>query len=270
VLALTLLIPWITSQTVFTSEFLSAPPVKGSGASHDGLETEARTDPVKPALREGSYPWYDPDTDRVKPIWMAKRPWQKWIGQQLENLAKAFEKFLSRFHFGRLSGGGVSGELIMTTVFLAALIAFLVVLVGLWSRRELSAADRSGDGSSLGRAARLADLPEGVRPGSVDPWSEALRRRAAGDLGGATVCLFAYQLLTLDQLSLIRLAPGRTGRQYVQTIRDPRFVDSLEATLSLFEDVYYGRKLPTLEAFEAVWKRAQVFQERRGLVGASR
>jgi hypothetical protein len=263
VMALTLLVPWTASQTVPTSESLSAPSATGSG-------TATQADPVKPALREGSYPWYDPDTDRVKPIWRAKRPWQKWIGQRLENLAKAVEKFLSRFRFGRLSGGGVSGELIMTTVFLAALIAFLVVLVGLWSRRGLSAADRSGDGSVIGRSARLADLPEGVRPGSGDPWSEALRRRAAGDLGGAIVCLFAYQLLTLDKLGLIRLAPGRTGRQYVQTIHDPQFVDSLEATLGLFEDVYYGRKLPTLEAFEAVWRRAQVFQERRGLAGASR
>jgi hypothetical protein len=97
-----------------------------------------------------------------------------------------------------------------------------------------------------------------------------LRRRAAGDLSGAIVCLFAYQLLRLDQMGLIRLAPGRTGRQYVQAIHDPDFIDSLEATLGLFEDVYYGRKLPTLEAFEAVWRSAQVFQERRGVAGATR
>ncbi len=158
----------------------------------------------------------------------------------------------------------------MTAVFLAALIAFLVVLAILWSRRDFSAADRSAGGSSVGTAAQLANLPEGLRPGSGDPWAEALRRRAAGDLGGAIVCLFAYQLLRLDQMGLIRLAPGRTGRQYVQTIHDPEFVDTLEATLGLFEDVYYGRRLPTLEAFEAVWRSAQVFQERRGAAGATR
>ncbi len=222
------------------------------------------------ALREGNYPWYDPGTDGVRPIWASKRPWLKWLGRRWDEFVKALERALKGFQFGGSSGVGVSGDLIMTAVFLAALIGFLVVLAVLWTRRDSSAADRSADGSAVGRAARLTDLPEGVRPGSGDPWAEALRRRAAGDLGGAIVCLFAYQLLSLDQMGLIRLAPGRTGRQYVQTIHDPRFADSLEATLGLFEDVYYGRKLPTLEAFEAVWRSAQVFQERRGVAGASR
>jgi hypothetical protein len=158
----------------------------------------------------------------------------------------------------------------MTAVFMAALVAFLLVLVSLWARRDLFASERSTGGSSIGNQARLADLPEGVRPGSGDPWAEALRRRAAGDLAGAVVCLFAYQLLVLDQMGLIRLTPGRTARQYVQTIRDPRFLSSLELTLGLFEDVYYGRRMPSQQAFEAVWRSAQVFQERRSLVGASR
>jgi len=233
------------------------------------LRVEDSADAAKAALREGGFPWYDPDTDRVKPIWTPKRPWLKWIGDRLEIMAKAVDKFWRRFHFGGTPGLAGAGELPMTAVLLAALLAFVVVLIALWSRREYTAADRSGDPSSVGREARLSDLPEGVRPGSSDPWSEALRRRAAGDLGGAVVCLFAYQLLTLDQMGLIRLAPGRTGRQYVQKIHQARMVDSLEATLALFEDVYYGRKLPTLEAFEAVWKLALEFRERRGVAASA-
>jgi hypothetical protein len=238
-------------------------------AQHDPAAADP-PDPVKTALRTGSYPWYDPATDRIKPIWTPKQPWQKWIGKKLENLAEAVRKFLSRFHLRGIPGLSGLGELPMTAVLLAALIAFVIVLVRLWIRRDFLAPDKPGAGHSIGRAARLSDLPEGVRPASGDPWSEALRRRSAGDLGGSVVCLFAYQLLTLDQLGLIRLVPGHTGRQYVQRIREPHLVDSLESTLTLFEDVYYGRKLPTVEAFEAVWKRALDFRERRGLAGASR
>ena len=48
---------------------------------------------------------------------------------------------------------------------------------------------------------------------------------AAGDLAGAVICLFAHQLLSLDQLGLIRLVPGRTGRQYLQVVRDRELVE---------------------------------------------
>ena len=116
--------------------------------------------------------------------------------------------------------------------------------------------------------ARIADLPEGIRPEDGDPWAEAKRRRAAGDLAGAVVCLFAYQLLVLDQLGLIRLAPGRTGRHYVQSLRDRELIDSVGATLGLFEDVYYGRRAPTTQAFDSVWLRGLAFHERRRTLGA--
>src|SRR5262249_39682486 len=102
------------------------------------------------------------------------------------------------------------------------------------------------------------------------PSTEALRRRAAGDLAGAIVCLFAHQLLSLDQLGLIRLGPGRTGRQYVHGLRDRELVDSIGETLNLFEQVYYGNQVPAAPAFERAWSRAQKFEERRGLLGASR
>ena len=78
----------------------------------------------------------------------------------LENLAKAVDKFLSRLSFGRGAGRGISGELTMTAVFLAALIAFLVVLGILWSRRDFSAADRSARGSLVGRAAGWPIFPK--------------------------------------------------------------------------------------------------------------
>jgi hypothetical protein len=170
---------------------------------------------------------------------------------------------LKKFNFGDGRGLAISGEMIATVALLAALLAFFVLIVGLWVRRGPGGGATESGRVNLGRSARLADLPEGIRPGAGDPWEEAQRRRAAGDLAGAIVSLFAHQLLTLDQLGLIRLAPGRTGRHYVQGLRDRELGDSVRATLGLFEDVYYGRRSPTVEAFESVWERAAVFQDRR-------
>jgi hypothetical protein len=231
----------------------------------ESIHHRSSASPVRQALREGSYPWYDPESDRVKPVGLS------WLSERLAQWGKAIGRFLDRLHFGRMPKLGTTGDSIGTMLLLAVLVAFFIALLVLWFRLEgMSMADDSGQRARLGTAARLAQLPEGIRPGGDDPWAEALARRAAGDLAGAVVCLFAHQLLTLEELGLIRLAPGRTARQYVQALRDPDFLDSLVATQGLFEDVYYGRRRPSLEAFETVWSRAEAFQERRSLLGALR
>ena len=107
-------------------------------------------------------------------------------------------------------------------VLLAALVAFFAwhrSCSGFAVERVRSAIEKRVE-SGWERLLGWATFPKGIRPGDGDPWAEAQRRRAAGDLSGAIVCLFAHQLLTLDQLGLIRLAPGKTGRHYVQRLRD--------------------------------------------------
>ena len=165
--------------------------------------------------------------------------------KRMDALFEAIGKFLSRLNFGGARGISVSGDWIGTVILLTALAVFLASIFWLWRRRMSGTADGESARAKLGTAARLADLPEGIGLGDGDPWAEAERRRAAGDLAGAVVCLFAHQLLCLDQLGLIRLVPGRTGRQYLQVLRDRELADSLGATLRLFEDVYYGRRRPT-------------------------
>jgi hypothetical protein len=223
--------------------------------------------PVREALRAGKYPWYDAGADRVQPVWPARLSWLKWLDKKFRTFFDAIARFFYRFKIGPRGGFPISGNLIATVLLLAALVAFFFCLFILWMRREGGGVGSAGRRETVGTAARSGDLPEGIRPGDGDPWAEAQRRRAAGDLSGAIISLFAHQLLTLDQLGLIRIAPGKTGRHYVQGLRDRDLVDSLRATLSLFEDVYYGRRSPTQGAFELVWKRALVFQERRRALG---
>jgi len=253
------------------TEVATASSVAGSTLRSFG-DLDPTAGPIKEALREGKYPWYDPEADRVQPVWPARLAWLKWLSKRLESFYDKVLKFFDKFKLGRGREISISGDSIGTLVLLAALVLFFVSLVVLWIRRESGLARGESARGRLGTSARLGELPEGIRPGDGDPWAEAVRRRAAGDRAGAVVCLFAHQLVSLDQLGLIRLAPGRTGRHYVRALRDQEFVDSLGATLRLFEDVYYGRRLPTVQAFDSVWNRALVFQERRRVLsaGASR
>jgi hypothetical protein len=189
---------------------------------------------------------------------------QKTLRSSLDAIFRSVDRFIPR----GAGGGPISGNAIATALLLAALMAFFAVLVFLWLRRDDGRAPADAPLARLGGAARMDDLPEGLRPGAGDPWDEAKRRRAAGDLSGAIVALFAHQLLTLDRLGLIRLSPGKTGRHYVYGIRQHPMLEAPRATLPLFEDVYYGQRSPSRAAFERVWKGALDFQDRCRSLGA--
>jgi hypothetical protein len=250
-----------------TAERQSPSPTAIAGT---GQGAHAQRSPVKEALRKGSYPWYDAQADRLQPVWPPRISWLNWLSKRIEAILDAIDRFLRRLHLGSMPGDGISGNALSTILLIALLAAFFMLLVALWFRLDPGLRQRRLDQAKLGTATRLAELPEGIQPESGDPWAEALRRRAAGDLAGAVICLFAHQLLCLDQMGLIRLVPGRTGRQYVSGLREKELADWARATLGLFELVYYGRRTPTPAAFEAVWIRALAFQERRAAWGASR
>ena len=248
-----------TSSSIATvADSLARPPSKSRVA----------TGPIKRALREGNYPWYDSEADKLRPVWPTKIGWLDWIMKRIEAFARAIRKFLSRLNWGGPRGISMSGDWIATVILLTRVALFLTSVFWLWRRRMSGTADGESAQATLGTANRLSDLPIGNWLSDGDAWVEAQRRRAAGDLAGAVICLFAHQLQSLEQLGLIRLVPGRTGRQYLQVVRNQELANSLGATLRLFEEVYYGRKRPTTQAFESVWNRALLFRERGRLLGA--
>jgi hypothetical protein len=201
---------------------------------------------VRSALGKGSYPWYDPQKDAVKPMALPPVP----------EPARA-----SSSNPGAL---GALGNLISIVGFLIALVVLLGVLLWFWKIYEPSGEDLPVSSKGRGEPSRVESLPAGMRREfeSSDPWEEALRRRARGDLAGAVVCLFAHQLLTLSRLGLVRLAPGRTGRQLLRSVADVEFRGLVQPTLRQFEAVYYGHRTPSPEEFAEVWQGAEAFERR--------
>jgi hypothetical protein len=236
--------------------------VQKTGAA-SGLGSPAHaSDPVREALRDGQYPWYDAGADRGRPVWPARTSWLEWVRQKLRSIGKAIDRI-----FFPAGGAGspvrVRGDWLGTILLSTVLATFFMFLVMLWVRREPFGVATNASRARPGTSELLAQLPEDLKPGLDDPWAEAQRRRLAGDFAGAVIHLFAHQLISLHRVGLIRLLPGWTGRQYVRWLRDPVLVDSLGATLLLFEEIYYGHRLPSAEAFEQVWSRAQALEDRR-------
>jgi len=219
--------------------------------------------PVRTVLKEQAYPWYDGEKDQVKPLLPDPSSWTS-------RLEKGFDSFLdwldrrSGKSAGEASGanrGSLRGVL-ATVLFVASGCVLVVMLWRLWRIHAPRATSHQDHVARIGDAARIAGLAPGVAMEGIDPWAEAVRRRAAGDSAGAVIWLFLDQLLSLQRAGLIRLTPGRTARQYASGLDDPLLGDGLRATLAVFEEVYYGHRLPGPEELERVWSRAEALRRR--------
>jgi hypothetical protein len=225
-----------------------------AATADDEAESSVRT-----VLRQEGYPWYDIQTDQVNPLVTEQPKWATGLGDRLKAFFEWLGKLWGKLPRGPRIGTGGAVPMILFMVFGSAL---LVLLWHLWRLYEPRPAGAGDAAAHVGSVARLAGLAPGAFPEDADPWTEALRLRAAGDAAGAVIWLFLYQLLALRRLGLIRLAPGRTARQYVLAVNDTQLRDGLRATLALFEEVYYGRRKPTPQALESIWSRALAFRSR--------
>lgn len=218
---------------------------------------------VDAALARGGYPWCESTHGKTsfRSVLPEKLGWLDWF----LGLLVRFLAWLGQFFNwgGSVSVGQGVGNVLVTIVAAIGLGVLLALLLALWRRYEPEPTDEPALAARLARVSgRIEALPAGVRPETLDPWAEAVACRRRGDYARAIVCLFAHQLLTLDRRRLVRLTPGRTGRQLVRTIDDRPLRGCVEATLALFERVYYGHFVPSAEVFEAVWVMAEDFERR--------
>ena len=128
-------------------------------------------------------------------------------------------------------------------ILLIALVALLIrMFLGPASLRPGViglAATRDGVASDADRVERL---PFPVQRPQTDLLGEARRHYEAGDYVEAIIYLFSHQLVYLDKHDLVRLAKGKTNRQYLREMKSHRgIVRILSDTMLAFEDVFFGR-----------------------------
>jgi hypothetical protein len=232
VVAPALIVPWLAAAAV----------------GRDAADPEA-VDEARRALSGRAYPWYDAGGDDYRTITPPRPPssrswnWGNW----------------GSLNLGELNLQDL-GRLIVFVLLAAGLTTLILYVARTWQRRQgASPPEQTADGPARvsGSAARLETLPTGLEIDESDPMEAARLLRERGDLGRAVVLLFAHQLLTLDRLGMIRLAPGRTGRQLVRSIEDDQIRGPVGGTLRMFEAVYYGHREPSSEQFERLWSEAE-------------
>jgi hypothetical protein len=189
------------------------------------------------------YPWYDSDADGVKRIEVAKPRTSNWNG----------------------SHGLELGVLLqwLAWIVLAVVLLFLAYLmVRMYLRREKRAADAVEAAEDLAARQRIEALPfVPAAAGPIDLLGEARRLYQAGDYSRAIVFLFSYQLVLLDRRQLIRLARGKTNRQYLRELRPRAAIRNLlEGTMTCFEEAFFGRRTLDRARFDSCWTRLPEFE----------
>lgn len=202
-------------------------------------QTQASIEAGHEVFEQGRYPWYDADRDTLRPLTLRPSPAKpKPLG---------FDgSFLRYLAWGLL------------TAALVALVAFIVHAVRNRTRRPV---DPKNVVAPVQRAA-IESLPFMADRSRGDLLGEARRHYQQGNFSEAIIYLFSYQLVELDRFALIRLAKGKTNREYLRELgKSPPLRPPLELTMTAFEDVFFGRRDLDREGFEACWSQLPLFEQ---------
>jgi len=190
----------------------------------------------------GGFPWYDAASDDVRRIDVSAPYDWSWLADWLPKFSIP-NSFLQ------------CAAWLLLAVLLGVLLYYLIGYF-LARRRSLHASD----GKELSETA-IQYLPIAVQDARGDLLAEATRLYQQGDFAQAVLYLFSYQLSQLDKHQFIRLAKGKTNRQYLREV--PRMAGLrglLEQTMVAFEDVFFGNHAISRARFEACWAEVPRFQ----------
>jgi hypothetical protein len=147
-----------------------------------------------------------------------------------------------------------------------AALAILVLLILFFFIRRLRFApdarqkDAGGDAKRMSDVDRIEALPFRVQAGQGDLLAQATELYRQGRFAEAIVLLYSYFLVEMDKHQVIRLAKGKTNRQYLREIGPRRLLrDLVERTMTVFEAVFFGQHPLDRRGFEVCWAQVAEF-----------
>jgi len=219
-------------------------------------------DPVengsKALYSSGSYPWYDPDKDAVRPI--SLRSTEGDAAHRDSSWSESESTW--QWPDWDFSALGPIVKFLVYTVLALLLVAIIALIIRAVKNVRLPAAvgELEEELEKRGDIDRVEALPFPVLRQRGDLLEAARQAYLAGKFDDAIICLFSYFLVRLDRAQLLRLTRGKTNRQYLREVGGRSTAGSiLEPTMLAFEDVYFGSHSLDRSRFEACWNRLDEF-----------
>ncbi|MDP6446303.1 MAG: hypothetical protein QGG36_21175 [Pirellulaceae bacterium] len=225
-----------------------------------GIPDNAAVEAGREALANGpAFPWYDRQEDEVVPIRVKRHRDLAYRDSRWKRGQRQVDSGLASFFAGIFE----SMNLMAWFAVAAMLGAFIALLVWAFIRRQSRFSAHGQQRRTTSDAARIEQLPFQLNPAqSGDLLAEAKRCYTNGDFASAIIYLFSHQLIVLDRNQLIRLARGKTNRQYLREVRyAPGVRRLLERTMLTFEDVFFGGYSIERSQFEESWSQLDQFHD---------
>lgn len=210
----------------------------------------ALDDPVESGrdalIPRGDFPWYDGQSDDVRPI-------------KLRNPA-AEEQSREPVASVDTQGAEVVAWIIIGVV-VAGLLGLLIYAAVNSERSDARDRGKQADTAEID----LAALPVPIAAAQSDLLALARHCYEQGEFGRAMIYLYSHLLVRLDQARLIRLARGKTNRQYLREIGGGvagrgSLAAYFERAIDTFESAFFGRRELARDEFESAWRGVDDFQ----------
>lgn len=220
-------------------------------------ETDEAVELGRDALAKRRYPWYEPQEDAPRPL---------RVGKKSATRAETPSTNSTKSAPSGSGGGGftlfgsalqVLGLVVLTLVLggVAALIAWAFL------RNETSQTQGASVVTASREVDRVEQLPFALKRASGDFLADARRLAQEGNYSEAIIYLYSHLLVELDKHHVIRLAKGKTNRQYLRETRSrPVLAEILETTMIAFEDVFFGHYPLDRQRFEQCIREVGSFQ----------
>lgn len=258
---------WLTALALWL--VLMAGPVVAADENIAAGPTQVDTQKVAEALDAmGNLPWYDAERGEVEPI-----PVRPQIDDSVNRDSRWLPKPKARPTTNpnssspptSQSSNSRSNADVIGWVIVGVLMGLVVALLVYTFMRieDVPAAARAAEEeeSTEELQVRLEKLPVDVRRPVGDLLQEADRLFEAGKIAEAIIYLFSHRLLQLDRHHAIRLARGKTNRQYLNELYGrPGLQHLVRETIDVFEKSYFGRYRVEREEFEQVRSRQAEFE----------
>ena len=237
------------------------------GGLSDGSSQAPAQDAGLESLKRQSLPWYDADTEQIKPVELSARnePRSERRGTIAEKKKKGKSKKSQNSWFDdwNLDWSEGFATFVYWLLWIVLGVAFAILIVWIVRNVDVRPPVRIEEPEpSRTRAQSVAQLPFQMDIGDDDFRSLAAKAFQANDHRQAIIWLFSHVLVSLDQKSLIRLKKGKTNRQYLSELAGDRRLSAYYTDLMLpFEATFFGDKDLNREQFSHCWDGLALFEQ---------
>lgn len=224
-----------------------------------GAHGSAGAESLPPSLRH--VPWYDADRQELRPVHVSPSREPRAPSDWEKSLLADDNSSTEMPHDGTSTAGALSLTQIAGYAAIVLALGTIVVALAWYAGNRFSAGRQPPLEPSSIAPVIFEVLPQQIPVPKSDLLTEAKRCYELGDFGLAMAYFYSYQLVELDRHGWLRLARGKTTRQYLREIaRHAQAHALLRSSARMFEAFFFGQHAPDRQQFDLCWQQRDAFQ----------